>query len=358
MSSVRDIKIKNIKVVENHRVNVDKTDLHELMSSIKQHGLKQAIGVSQKGKDKYVLLFGHRRMMACQKLGWVTIPAAVEKDVSEEKLLVINLTENMQRKDPSLAEFGRIINKLEEKMKLSTAEVAARIGIPITKITSIKKIYEGLPEKWRSKVFFMEKGLGRAKKKGMIPAGIANKIVNMKKAHGMKDKTVDKIFNHVIDGGVDSMDLDNVGIMMDSGLDLETALKRMGEYKVYAFSFVAKVSEISELVIQQQMPSLQVIFKKIMYGELPPISKPKFLPSEKGPASKTKQEVAISRNKRFSAMMTSLNVRAKMNTLSSTQKDAVRSNHSSFSGSKPTSSANFIRRLICLNVRPYTNIPV
>ena len=72
---LQNIAIKKIKVVENHRVNIDATHLDELMQSIKQHGLMQPIGVALNGAGSFVLRFGHRRLLACEKLGYKTLIA-------------------------------------------------------------------------------------------------------------------------------------------------------------------------------------------------------------------------------------------------------------------------------------------
>ena len=56
---LKEIEINKIKVEENHRLNAEDADIHELMSSIKQHGLKQPIGVHESHKG-YVILFGNK----------------------------------------------------------------------------------------------------------------------------------------------------------------------------------------------------------------------------------------------------------------------------------------------------------
>lgn len=323
MDQIQEILIDKIKVVENHRTNIDSTHLNELMLSIKQHGLQQPIGVAVK-KDHYVLLFGHRRLVACKKLGWIKIMASVVKDVNDEKHLIINLTENMQRKDPSFAELGRIIDKLQSKQfNLSTKEVAARLGLPEGKIRDVVKVYEGLPAKFRSKVTFMEKGGGRKTRKGMIPANVATKIVSLKKDHGLKDKAVEEIFNHVQENGADGEDLENLGIMINHGMSAKDAIHHLHEFKVYAFHFCAAIEEINHLMTGMNIYSAQELFRRIIYGEAPTLKRPAFLKAQgptKGRVIKAVQTVELKKNwKRFAAMRTSLMVNARMKKLSDEQ---------------------------------------
>lgn len=325
MSVVKDVPIKQIKVVENHRTNIDKTELHELMESIKQHGLKQPIGVAEHKRGGYVLLFGHRRMLACQKLGHNTIRASVESEVSNEKMLIINLTENMQRKDPSFAELGRIIAKLET-MKLTTKEIAARLGIPENKIRTVVSVYNGLPSKFRSRVTFMEKGGGRKARRGMIPADVATKIVSLKKDHGLKDKAVEDIFTHVAENGADKLDLQNLGIMMNQGVSAADAMKRMDEYAVYTFDFVASKQEVNALMANNSIFKRQNVFKRIMYGELPALKRPAFLAHEiKNLPKPVKVKPTVQDNGRYEEMRKKLVVRARIGNLTEDQARALKS---------------------------------
>lgn len=281
MSKVQEIPIKKIKVLENHRTNISGTNLAELMNSIRQHGLQQAISVAQTAKNGYVLIFGNRRLLACEKLGWTTISAYVQKDVSKEKHLVLNLTENMQRNDPTFEEYGRVIFRLKDEFGLTTAEVAARLGIDKKKVARVIDAYENLPECYRTRIVFMEKGLGRKSKKGVIPADSANKVVGLKKEHGLSDKAVSGLLDYVAEKGADRADLENVGIMMNAGLGVNEAVKAAGDYKVYSFQFVARKEEVELLMSRHRAPIQQDLFRMMVYGEVSGLKRPEFLKADK-----------------------------------------------------------------------------
>jgi ParB/RepB/Spo0J family partition protein len=272
---VQEIPIEKIRITENHRVNIDSTHLDELMQSIKQRGLIQPIGVSANGHNDYILRFGQRRLLACKKLGYKTISASIEDVAGEQNLLLENLTENMQRKDPSFAELGRIIDKLAKE--LSVKEISVRLGIPAPKIKQIVDVYHALPEKFRKRIVFMEKGGGRKERKGCIPAQAAMKIVEMKKHHGLKDKEVDHVFNAVVEHGMDKLDLDNVGDLIHSGMSVDAAMRNVREYGVFTLDVVAKHSEVTQLMEKHGLISRKHLFKKIIYGEIPALIKPSFV---------------------------------------------------------------------------------
>ena len=160
---VKEILIKDIKIVENHRSDIDKTNLEELMQSIKQHGLKSPIDVRPAGKSKYELISGTRRLLACQKLGYIKIDAQISTNVDSAKFTILNLTENIQRKDPSFAEIGRAIDKLYREDKLTYPQIAVRLGKSEKEIKKIMDVYQTLPAKHRKNVKFLEKGKNREK---------------------------------------------------------------------------------------------------------------------------------------------------------------------------------------------------
>ena len=101
-------------------------DVSELADSIRASGLLEPIGVVQGKADRHELIYGERRLLACQKLGWKKIPAQVFTD--PQKALVAAVTENIQRKD---------MNPLEEALAyrrlLNTGMTQEQLGKSIGK---------------------------------------------------------------------------------------------------------------------------------------------------------------------------------------------------------------------------------
>lgn len=150
---IQEISIDKIIIKENHRTSVDDTNINELMASIKQHGLQQPIGVSpMKNKKTYNLIFGQRRLIACKKLGWKTVTAAIGEDLDEKTIGLLCLTENMQRVNPSYEELGRGIEELK-KMNMTIPEIAVRLGINEKKVANIAFSYCRFPKNIAIKLF-------------------------------------------------------------------------------------------------------------------------------------------------------------------------------------------------------------
>jgi len=274
---IKQVPISKIKITENHRTNIESTHLDELMHSIKQHGLMQPVGLAPSGRGGYVLRFGQRRFLACRKLGHKTISAIISGSISEEKLLLENLTENMQRRDPSFAELGRVIEKLERKLNLSTAQIAVRLGLSPAKIAQILEVYNLLPEKYRKRVMFMEKGGGRKARKGCIPASVATRIVKLRKDHGLKEKDIDLLFKNSSDDALDAIDMDNVSSLISAGMSIKAALTNIRDYRVHTIDVAVRNDVVAGLMEKYGLVNKRHLFLKAIYGEVPPLPKPDFI---------------------------------------------------------------------------------
>ena len=111
------LKIKDVKIGQ--RVRDEYGDMQALAESIQEHGLLHPIVVD----SDYNLIAGCRRLLACERIGKKEIEAKVLEDISEKELRVLELEENIRRKDlteleksKNLVELAEIKEKeLEEK---------------------------------------------------------------------------------------------------------------------------------------------------------------------------------------------------------------------------------------------------
>lgn len=131
-------------------VRSENEDLHELMASIKKHGLLQPIGI-QKQNGKYIIIFGHRRYFACKKLGFEKINCNIFAGLSEQDILIFNTLENVQQKTITPLELGKSIQKLK-KTGLSFKEMAIRLSITESKLRNAFALYIQIPKKFQKKV--------------------------------------------------------------------------------------------------------------------------------------------------------------------------------------------------------------
>ena len=104
------IEICNIPVAQIHpsddnpRSDIDEESVKELAESIRIYGILQPVTIrpdEDYGTEEspWVMVSGHRRLVACKMLGLETIPAIIRDDISDDKAYDIMIVENLQRKD-------------------------------------------------------------------------------------------------------------------------------------------------------------------------------------------------------------------------------------------------------------------
>ena len=118
----------------NPRRFFDDSELHDLASSIRQHGIVQPIVVRTVGDSRFEIIAGERRWRAAQLAGLIEIPVLV-RDVDDKTALEIAIVENVQRSDLNpleealgyeqlIAEYGYTQNDLGEIIGKSRSHVA------------------------------------------------------------------------------------------------------------------------------------------------------------------------------------------------------------------------------------------
>src|SRR4030081_1521395 len=113
----------------NPRRAFSESELQELASSIKQHGVIQPILVRPvKGAaDRYEIIAGERRWRAAQLASLHEVPI-VPIDVSDSDALEIMIIENVQREDLNAMEEAQGYHALADEFKRSQEEIAKDVG--------------------------------------------------------------------------------------------------------------------------------------------------------------------------------------------------------------------------------------
>jgi len=270
---VEDIKLKEIDVTENVRLSKGDTEIKQLMESIKQHGLKEPIGVMKTDKG-YTLLYGFRRFSAYNKLGYVHIPAVIAENIDEKDHLIINTIENVQRRNVTPYELGRICIKLQ-KLGLTVGEIAARLNVSKGTVEKSIMIYERVPEGMRDKVAFF--GPGVTDIKGKVSAQMAYSVFQLAKGAGLGNKETNSLFMAVKDQNMASNEIVNLAQLMNTGLSIGEALKRNKEYKVLRVDITVKESEFKAMKKKHNVTN-QDLVRMLAYGMIDSdLTKPSFI---------------------------------------------------------------------------------
>lgn len=121
------------------RLNMDDEKLQELTLSIKTHGVLQPILVSSLDDGRYMIRFGHRRVLASKKAGLETIKAIITKNTdSDAELISEALIENLQRENMHFIDVALSMKKaIDSGAFHSISELAKSIGVDRTYVSKI-----------------------------------------------------------------------------------------------------------------------------------------------------------------------------------------------------------------------------
>lgn len=108
------------------RQSFDEERLQELATSIQEHGFYGHLLVRKRGRW-YQLAYGERRLRAAQLAALDTVPVQV-RDLTDEQMLEISLTENIQREDLHPVDEAYAYDRLQTDLGYSVREIAAKIG--------------------------------------------------------------------------------------------------------------------------------------------------------------------------------------------------------------------------------------
>lgn len=146
---IKDIRLSKIRVSDlNTRKDLESgtedSSLVDLANSIKEKGLLNPVIVRRNEDDTYDLIVGQRRFLACQKLGWGTIPAIIRDITDDMDGTIISLIENVHRADMNPIDKARAYNKIYEKYK-DYSKIASETGMSVATIKRYLKLIDLAP---------------------------------------------------------------------------------------------------------------------------------------------------------------------------------------------------------------------
>lgn len=154
---IRYIFIKNIRPNPYQpRKQIDLEKIQELAQSVRTYGLLQPVIVRESQQQDYELVAGHRRLLACQILGWSEIPAIVKR-LSNSGMATVALIENLQRENLTFLEEALAYDKLlqEFRPKVTQEVLAQRLGKSQSTIANKLRLLK-LPEQVKEKLITEE----------------------------------------------------------------------------------------------------------------------------------------------------------------------------------------------------------
>lgn len=246
-----NIPVESIDQRSNTRKTIQDHEIADLMLSLKQHGLLEPIGVQAVEDGRYECIYGNRRLLAAKKLGWYEIPCVIH---AQKDALLFHLTENLQRKDISVAEAGAGFAELQ-KQGMTTSEIAAKLGIRERTINSALDVHRFVPAEYRNSVVFGTHG--NVAKQGRVTSGTALIIAKRAKSMGLKPSDVKVVYEWSRKDTSSSGKVSKIMNLIASGVPAEEAIDRVDELVslqmmfMFPASVVKRVEKLSGVKMQK-----------------------------------------------------------------------------------------------------------
>jgi ParB/RepB/Spo0J family partition protein len=126
------------------RQRKDLGDINSLANS-----LASSIGqitpiVVAEAEGRFTLIAGERRLTAAKKLGWPSIDAVFKSDLSDSELVLIELEENIRRKQLEWQEEVAAVAKYAQTLKAPNEAVGKALGLPGQTVSRMITVAEAL----------------------------------------------------------------------------------------------------------------------------------------------------------------------------------------------------------------------
>jgi len=257
----------DLKFRDNVRWRAD-ANLNELMESIKQHGIQTPVKAREEDKT---IIYGHRRVAAAIKLQLDKIPVIFEAGITDKEANILNLLENMQRKDVTSMEIGKqcdIILK-DKKFETSLSELATLLGVSENRVKTCLEAFKRLPEKYREKVVHLDSS--RKRKFGDLPENITFAVLNLNRFINKKlnDKEMDILFKKVGDEKLTISHIRLIELLINAGMPFKKAIKEVDSYEIARLNFVLLRTELANVQKKEQIFAKQSLMNHIIKKSYP-----------------------------------------------------------------------------------------
>lgn len=239
--TITQIKPESLIMEKNSRFRIQ-SDLSELMESIKQNGILQSIVA--RTEDKHVIC-GNRRLSAAIKLDLNTVPVIFKEGIDDKNLLILNLLENIQRKNISSIEIGKQVYEMtkSKEFHISTKEIGVALGLPMTRITNCLAAYTKLPVKFREKVVYSTNPAMR--KEGELPENVMMAVLNFGRFwKSINSEEMEYLMDKVAEDKISITQINLVGSLYAHGMPFKKAIKELNSYKVMRINLIALRTEL------------------------------------------------------------------------------------------------------------------
>jgi len=146
---IKEIRLSEIDISEfNTRKDLgagtEEASLDDLANSIQEKGLLNPVMVRKTKNEKYDLIVGQRRFLACKKIGLKTIPSIIRDGLDDTDATIISLIENVQRADMNPMDKAKAYETIYKKYN-DYNKVAKETGVSVSTIKKYLTLLDLVP---------------------------------------------------------------------------------------------------------------------------------------------------------------------------------------------------------------------
>lgn len=147
------IQVSDLNTRRDLEAGTEDSSLDDLARSIAEKGLLSPVIVRKKG-ERYDLIVGQRRYLACRKLKWKTIPAMVS-DLTDDDATAVSLIENVHRAEMDPIDKAIALEQLLKHHHNDYKRVSKETGMSLPTIRRYVSLQQ-LPEQIKKKISTIE----------------------------------------------------------------------------------------------------------------------------------------------------------------------------------------------------------
>ena len=110
------IAISSLNTRSDLNAGTEDASLGNLADSIKERGLLNPVTVKPLDDERFDLIAGQRRFLACKMLGLTEIPAIIRENLDDTDAVIISLIENVQRAEMNPMDKARAFQRIHESV--------------------------------------------------------------------------------------------------------------------------------------------------------------------------------------------------------------------------------------------------
>lgn len=259
---------------------------------------------------KYKALYGFRRLNACKKLGWKTIPALLNgqlidaniNDIIQDEnirtnadteltglmqsikqngllepigivpieeyervtFLLTNIVENFHRKEVTPEELGNVCKTLKEDCDLTNSEISIRLGLPLSQIETALDLIQRVPEKYRHSIGYAK---NRRNMGGKVSVSAVNAI--MQRRFGLTNNEITDLMDATRQKQLSVAKIGFISSLVKHGMPVDKALNEFEEWTPKSVPLVVHKKRLEKYLRDNKIKSVSKLLADMLKGKVP-----------------------------------------------------------------------------------------